>query len=115
MKDIISIEKEHMDVPIWVKDNEGVFLPAEKDHRVFTLLKESDLNKLEKFSKRWEDTHLAIEKESNNDSEIMKDLNRKASSLENESKQLATILKEKHGDIFDFCYWSDSKLKRIMI
>jgi hypothetical protein len=115
MRQMVSIEKEYMFDTIWIREEDGTFLPAEKGHEIYKFLSDDILGKLEKLGKIWEKIYLEIEKESNNDSKNMKKLKEKTITLENEFKKIAIILKNNLGEKFDFCYWSDIELKRIMV
>ena len=113
MEKIISVEKEYMDIPLWLKDADGDFLPMNKklDGTLNKMLP-STLKKLREYSKKWENIQGKIEKISYK-SERLPELNSEFFKLEELSKEIAVELKEQFPINYKFCYWSESKMKRI--
>ena len=115
MNRIVSVEKEFMDTPLWMKDPDGIFLPMDrKMDGVLNKMRPSTMKKLIEYSKKWENIQRDIIK-TNYNSDLLSKLNKEVLLLEEFSREIALELKEQFPINYKFCYWSESKMERIFV
>lgn len=115
MNKIISVEKEFMDIPLWIKNPDGVFLPMDrKMDGILNKMHPSTMKKLIEYSKKWENIQKDIIK-TNHKSVLISKLNKEVLMLEDFSRDIALELKEQFPINYKFCYWSESKMERIFV
>lgn len=123
MKIIISVEKEFLTESLWSCEDGKTFYPIHLESKIeenpkfkpLSRMSEELMSLLESFGRKWEKTNNILVDEKKYDKEIVSQAHSNVVDLEKIAKKLALKVKEEMGDKFSYCYWSDSKSKRIAI